>query len=281
LGILSIQSQVVAGHVGNSAAVFALQRLGREVWAVPTVLLSHHPGHGGAQGGVLAPALLGSLLAGFAARGCYARCEAVMSGYLGQAIVADIVLDAVRQARAADQNTVFLCDPVLGDDGRTYVSHDVVTSMHNLAAMGDIVTPNAYELFLLTGERFETRAGALGAMRALQRRGPGIVILTSFSGSDTVPGMIDVLAADGARAWRLAVPRLAPKFSGAGDLFAALFLNFFLPARDTAMALGQACAALCGVLRETARLGADELALIATQHLLVNPEQHFIAEPLV
>jgi pyridoxine kinase len=281
LGILSIQSQVVAGHVGNSAAVFALQRLGREVWAVPTVLLSHHPGHGGAQGGVLPPGLLADLLAGFAARKGFARCEAVISGYLGQAAVAGIVRDAVAQARAADKNTIYLCDPVLGDDGHTYVSHEVVTSMHNLAAMGDIVTPNDYELFLLTGQRFFNRAGALGAMRVLQARGPRLVILTSFSGADTAPGMIDVLAADGAQAWRVSVPRLAQKFSGAGDLFAALFLHFYLSARDAAAALGQACAVLAGVLEQTARMQADELALIAAQNLLAMPEQKFAVERLV
>ncbi len=271
---------MVSGHVGNAAAVFALQRLGHEVWPLPTILLSHHPGHGGAQGRATAMALLTDLLDGLDARGCFARCEAVISGYLGQAEQAAIVRDAVSRARAGGHKSVYLCDPVLGDDGRTYVSHDVVTELHNLAALADILTPNAYELSLLSGQVFATGAQALAAMRLLQRQGPGVVVLTGFTGQDTAPGTLDVLALDGAAAWRLRLPNLAQKFSGAGDLFAALFLSFWLNAHDTGKAVGKACSALHGVLAETVALGADELALIPAQNLLARPARTFLAERL-
>jgi pyridoxine kinase len=280
VGILSIQSQVVAGHVGNSAAGFALQCVGRDVWQIPTILLSHHPGHGGAQGGPMPAALLTSLLDGMASRGRFAQCEAVISGYLGSAETEAVVIDAVRRAKAANPDSVYHCDPVMGDDGRTYVGHDIVTAMHNLAAIADILTPNAYELSLLTGITPQTRAEALQVLRAAQALGPGIVVLTGFTGADTPPGAIDVLAADGPRAWRVTQPRLAQKFSGAGDLFSALFLNFWLEKRETDTALARACAATLEVLSRTAETGADELALIASQTQMLSPRHNLTPEPM-
>jgi len=281
MGILSIQSQVVAGHVGNSAAVFALQCLGREVWPIPTTLLSHHPGHGGSQGGPLPPALLKSLVEGLAAHGCFKRCEAVLSGYLGHADAADIIRDAVNRAKAATKNSVYLCDPVLGDDGRTYVSADIVTAVHNLAAFADILTPNAYELSLLAGYVLQNRNDALRALRAVQSLGPRIVVLSSFAGADTHTDTLDVMAVDGPAAWRLSLPLLAAKFFGAGDVFAALFLNFWLSNRDTQGALGNACSAVFGVLQQTALLGAAELALIDAQSMLSAPPRIFSSERMV
>jgi pyridoxine kinase len=278
MGILSIQSQVVSGHVGNSAAVFALRRLGAEVWPIPTILLSHHPGHGGAQGGPIPLALLKSLIAGIAARGCFNRCEAVLSGYLGQAEAADIVRDAVTRAKDATKNGVYLCDPVLGDDGRTYVSADVETAVHNLAAIADIMTPNAYELSLLAGHALQNRNDALHALRQVQSVGPRIVVLSSFAGVDTPANTLDVMAVDGPAAWRLSLPMIAGKFFGAGDAFAALFLNFWLPNRDTAAALGKACSALFGVLAQTPP--GEELALIAAQSMLSAPTRLFAAETM-
>ena len=278
MAILSIQSQLAAGYVGNSAAVFALQRLGREVWPLPTVLLSHHPAHGGSQGGPVPVHLLTSMLDGLVSRGGFGRCEAVLSGYLGQAEAADIVGRAVAGARAGTPGAVYLCDPVLGDDGRFYVGQDIVTPMHALAAIADIVTPNAFELGVLSGETVATRQQALQAMRVLQARGPGIVVLTSFIGADTPPATLDVMALDGAAAWRLNLPGFTQKFHGAGDLFAAVFLDAWLAQRDTGAALGKAGSATHAVLGATALPAADELLLIESQHLLPAPTVVFSPE---
>jgi pyridoxine kinase len=271
MAILSIQSQLAAGYVGNSAAVFALQRLGREVWPLPTVLLSHHPAHGGSQGGPVPIALQASMLGGLASRGGFSRCEAVLSGYLGQAETADIVRRAVAGARAGTPGAIYLCDPVLGDDGRFYVGQDIVAAMRELAALADIVTPNAFELGVLSGETVATRQQALQAMRILQARGPGIVVLTSFAGEDTPPATLDVMALDGASAWRLNLPSFTQKFHGAGDLFAAVFLDAWLARRDTGAALGKAGSALHAVLGATALPAAEELLLIEHQDLLAAP----------
>lgn len=280
MGIISIQSQVVAGHVGNSAAVFALQRAGREVWPIPTVLLSHHPGHGGAQGGALPAELLATLPAGLAVRGCFAQCEAILSGYLYAQAGADLVITCLHEARAAGANPVYLCDPVLGDDGLTYVRPEIVTAMHNLAALADILTPNAHELFLLTGASPKTASEALQALRLLQSRGPSIAVLTTFEGVDTKPGALEIIATDGQAAWRVTVPKLAQKFSGAGDLFAALFLHVWLTARDAPAALAQACAGVHEILLQTVSQGGDELALVAAQHHMLAPRYIFAPERL-
>jgi pyridoxine kinase len=288
MAILSIQSQVAAGHVGNSAAVFALQRLGREVWPIPTTLLSHHPGHGGAEGGPLPAALLDRILDGLRHRGCFSRCEAVLSGYLAYADNAACILRAVTLAKAASPGAVYLCDPVLGDDGRLYVSGDIVAAMHNLAAKADIITPNAFELSVLSGVACRTREDALRAMRLLQSKGPKVVVLSSFSGSDTALGTLDMLAVDGSASWALNIPALGQKFYGAGDLFTCLFLDAWLerPAaaqpdagrRNTGVALGKACAAVQAVLAQTAVVKADELQLIQAQTLLAAPHQIFLPE---
>lgn len=279
MSILSIQSQVVSGHVGNSAAVFALQRLGREVWPLPTTLLSHHPGHGGAAGGPVPAALQESLLDGMVSHGCFARCEAVLSGYLGHEDSAECVRRAAGLARAGTPGAIYLCDPVLGDEGRLYVRPEIVAAVRQLAAIADIVTPNAFELHLLARRETATRAEALDAMRILQGEGPGIVLLSSFAGADTPPGTLDLLLADGPAAWRLNIPDLGRKFHGAGDVLAALFLHAWLPGRDSAAALARAVAALQAMLAETAARGADELLLIPAQALLAAPPDGFIPEP--
>lgn len=280
MGILSIQSQVVAGFVGNAASVFALQRLGVEVWPLPSVLLSHHPGHGGAQGGAVPAALKARLLDGLDQFGCFMRCEAVISGYLSSGDDADLVVEAVRRARRGSA-AVYLCDPVLGDDGRTYVPPDVVSAVHNLAVIADIITPNAYELSLLSGVSLHGRHDALRAMRVLQARGPKIVLLSSFAGADTPADTIDVMVLEANAAWRLAMPRLDYKFSGAGDVLAALFLHFWLVGKDSGKAMAASCAALFGVLGETMAGKANELALVSAQHHLVSPARQFSVERLV
>lgn len=230
------------------------------------------------KGGPIPIGLQACILEGLTSRGGFARCEAVLSGYLGQAEAADIVRRAVAGARAETPGAVYLCDPVLGDDGRFYVGQDIVARMRDLAAAADIVTPNAFELGVLSGETVATRQQALRAMRVLQARGPGIVVLTSLVGDDTPHATLDVMALEGASAWRLNLPGLAQKFHGTGDLFAAVFLDAWLTQRDTGAALGKASSASHAVLGATAARAADELLLIECQHLLGAPPVVFVPE---
>lgn len=263
MAILSIQSQVLNGSVGNSGATFILARLGHEVWPLPSVLLSHHPGHGGAEGGPVKPARLAALVVGLAARGAFARCEAVLSGYLGAPAAVPVVLDAVSRARAANPDALYACDPVIGDAGRIYVPDELIEGFRTrLIPAADIAFPNPFELALLTGTEATDRASAFAAMARL---GPPTVLLTGFAGSDTKAGMLDILAlADGKR-HVVSVKRLDRQFSGAGDAFAALFMAHFLPGRDVARALAKAAAAMTALIEATERAGSEELAIVAGQ----------------
>ncbi len=269
--VLSIQSDVVRGHVGNAAARFALQRVGVDAWAVPTVLLSNHPGHGKFRGDVTSAAAIASLIDGLDAHGWLARCDGVISGYLGAADQARAVADAVRRVKAQNPLAVYLCDPVFGDDDGAYARPGVAEAMaRELVPLADVVTPNRFELTSLTSKKIESAADAVAAARALGKT-EAVVTSVPFEG-----GRIGTVAVVGSSAWAVAAPRIAQVPNGSGDLLAALYLAARLNGRDVAAALSAACSAVDGVLRASA--GVDELRLVAAQAELVRPSQVLAAE---
>lgn len=271
--VLSIQSDVVRGHVGNAAARFALQRLGVDVWAVPTVLLSNHPGHGKFRGDVTSAAALTALIDGLDAHGWLARCDGVISGYLGAADQARVAADAVRRVKAANRQALYLCDPVFGDDDGAYARPGVAEAMaRELVPLADIVTPNRFELTSLTSKKIENAGDAVAAARAL---GKGEVVVTSvpFDG-----GRIGTVAVAGNAQSAVAAARIAQVPHGSGDLLAALYLAARLSGRDVSAALSASCSSVDGVLRASS--GADELHLVSAQRELVQPSQVLAAEPV-
>jgi pyridoxine kinase len=271
LCVLSIQSEVVRGHVGNSAARFALQRLGIDVWAVPTVLLSNHPGHGRFRGETTSAAALAALIDGLDAHGWLARCSGVISGYLGAADQARVVADAVRRVKGQNPHAVYLCDPVFGDDGGAYARPGVAEAMaRELVPLADIVAPNRFELSSLTSKKIECEADAVAAARAL---GKAETVVTSvpFEG-----GRIGTVAVTREGAWAAAAPKIERVPNGSGDLLAALYLGARLQGRDAAGALSAACSAVDAVLHASA--GADELRLVAAQGELAAPGRLLTAE---
>ena len=279
MNILSIQSQVAWGHVGNAAAVFPLQRLGAEVWPVPTVLFSNHPGHGGFRGQPVAPALIRDLVAGIEERGALSRCDAVLAGYLGSLETGAAVLEAVARAKAASPAAWFCLDPVIGDAGRVYVRPGIPEFLRDQALpLADLATPNQFELEWLTGRPVGTLAEAKAALGRLQALGPRCVLVTSLAVADTPDGSLDLLAAEDGACWRLRTPRLAQHFSGAGDTLAALFLFHRLATGSARLALEAAAASTHGLLRRTAEAGAAELLTVAAQQEFVAPSWRFSAE---
>lgn len=274
MAVLSVQSQVVHGHVGNSAAQFALNRLGREVWALPTVLLSNHPGHGGFAGRVTPADELATLLEGMAARGFLAHAEAVLSGYLGDAANGKVLREAVARVNRAKPQAPWLLDPVMGDvHTGVYVKPELVPFFRAAAAEADIVTPNRFELGLLLDRPTPTtRAELCAAAEALT--GPRIVAVTSALIED---GRIATLLRTDEGAWLGWVPYIAKAPHGSGDLFAALFLAHLLD-RAPLVALERALAAVADVLQ--ASDGQLEMALIAQQDRLAAPVSHVAIEPL-
>ncbi len=278
--ILSIQSSVVYGHVGNSAAVFPLQRLGCEVWPIDTVQFSNHPGHGAWTGQVFPGRATSDLVDGLAARGVLGRVDAVLSGYVGDVATAEAIVDAVGRVRAANGRALYACDPVIGDDGPgIYVRPGIAVHFRDRAVPeADILTPNRFELALLA-DGADARA-SIAALRARMRPGgPRIVLVTSVRDPSAPADTVDLLAASDAGLHRVRTPLLPIAVNGAGDLVAATFLHHLLRTGDAAASLGLAASAVFGVVERTFRHGARELELIAAQDEIVAPTRIFVPEP--
>ncbi|MEI7713606.1 MAG: pyridoxal kinase PdxY [Rhodospirillales bacterium] len=284
MNILSIQSWVSYGHVGNASAVFPLQRLGAEVWSINTVQFSNHTGYGHWTGQVYTGETIRDLIDGIAARDALPRCDAILSGYMGDAGIGAGILHAVETVRAANPTAIYCCDPVIGDtDTGVYVRPGIEEFMRDRALpLADIATPNRFELERLTGiacATMDTVKLAAQHLQALMRSdGPRCVLLTSLE-TETTPGdRIDMIAAEAGAFWLLRAPRLPVAVNGAGDTIAALFLFHRLRTGSAKDALEAAGSSVHGLLRHTARVGSREIATIAAQEEFVSPSVLFKAE---
>ena len=287
MNILSIQSHVAYGHVGNAAAVFALQRLGAEVWPLHTVQYSNHKGYGTWTGRDFSAAHIRDLVKGLAARGALAACDAVLSGYVGPAAMGAAIEQAVKRTRRANPAALYACDPVMGDhageggSGSLYVAADIPDFFRARALpLADIVTPNRFELEILSGRPIASLDDALAAARGVLKMGPKVLLLTSLRVESTSPEEIEMLAVTAEAAWRVRTPflRLDPTPNGAGDTVAAVFLARYLKTRQVPAALGHAAAAIYAVIAATRAAGTRELQLIAAQDELVSPARRFEVE---
>ena len=286
VNILSIQSWVSYGHVGNAAAVFPLQRLGFEVWSINTVQFSNHTGYGSWTGQVYAPETVAEIVDGIQARGELPGCGAVLSGYMGSEGTVAAVVAAVMRVRDANPAALYCCDPVMGDVGRgVFVREGLPEQIAALAVpQADILTPNQFELELLTGCAVVTLQDALDAAHLLRGRmrpeGRRIVMVTSLIRRGVPEGSIETLAVTGDGAWLCRTPLidLDPPRNGTGDAIAALFLGHFLRSGSVASALSLAMSALYGLLERTHAAGTREIQLIAAQDDYAQPPQVFGAE---
>ncbi len=269
--VLSIQSEVAFGHVGNSAARFALQRLGVDVMTLPTVMFSNQPGHGGMRGAATDAAALDALVTGLEERGFLDEVDAVISGYLGDATQAAVVRRAVGAVKTRNAKALYLLDPVFGDEGGAYAKPGIAEAMaRELLPLADIVTPNRFELASLTSRRIESAADAVAAARLLGRP---LVLATSTP----VPGgRIGTMAVTAEQAFLMATTRVERPPSGTGDLLAGLFLAWRLKGADITDALASAVAAVDHMIRATLAGDFGEMPLAAEQEALVAPE---IPEP--
>jgi pyridoxine kinase len=273
--VLSIQSSVAHGHVGNSAAAFALQRLGQDIMRIDTVRFSNHPAHGGFAGGPAPATEIAMLVDGLSERGFLKECRAVLSGYLGTAENGKAVAHAVNAVRAATRDSIFLCDPVMGDDPKGLFVHPDIPAVFRevLIPAADILTPNRFELEMLAGfpcnSPEEVRMGA----ESLLERGPSLVLVTGLAYE---PNWIESLAVSAGGVWRVRSPRIdAPAF-GAGDTFSAIFLGRLLEQPNVARALELACASVTAILQAT----RTELALVPAQSAIEAPPSIVRADPV-
>ena len=279
MNLLSIQSHVAYGHVGNSAAVFPLQRLGHEVWPIHTVQFSNHTGYGAWRGAVFEADTIREVVRGIAERGVLGTCDGVLSGYMGSAEIGAAILDAVAQVRQANPGARYCCDPVIGDVGRgVFVCPDIPDCLRERAVpAADIVTPNHFELDRLTGRATNTMADVLAAIDLLHARGPRVVLVTSLHTQETPEDAIDVVACDATGRFRVRTPRLPIAVNGAGDAIAALFFGHVLESGSVAEAISRAVSSVFGVLKRTFEAGSQEILLVAAQEEFVAPSQVFEA----
>ena len=281
MNVISIQSQVAYGHVGNSAAVFPMQMHGIDVIAVPTTLLSNRPGYPTIRGRVLDAQLVADLLLGIEERGAVDAAQMILSGYLGSADNAAVVADFVTRAKARNPALRYCCDPVLGDRDRGLFVHADIPPLvrDRLCRLADIITPNHFEFEWLCGAKATTIGQAIEAARALMARGPSTVVVTSAELSDTPDGEIETLAVERAKetfkAWRVRTPKLPISPNGTGDLFAALLVSARVRGSDTPEALGHAASAIFAVLERTAARATEEMRIIESAELLANPKRRF------
>jgi pyridoxine kinase len=280
LNILSIQSHVAYGHVGNASATFPMQRLGHEVWPIHTVQFSNHTGYGSWTGRVFDGLAVEELVDGIAARGALAHCDGVLSGYMGSADIGQAVLSTAARVRAANPAALFCCDPVIGDVGRgVFVRAGIPEFMRDLAVpAADIVTPNQFELNYLSGGTSATLPDAKAALARIHALGPRVVLVTSLHTEATPDDAIDLVAGEGSAVWRVRTPKLGISVNGAGDAIAALFFVHYLESRSAKVALENAASSIYGLLRRTEEAGSREILMVAAQDEFVSPTRVFAAE---
>lgn len=279
--ILSIQSHVAYGHVGNSAAAFPLQRLGHEVWPVLTVNFSNHTGYGAWQGPLIDPEDVRAVISGIEDRGVLGTCDAVLSGYQGSPAVADVVVDAVQRVKAANPAATYTCDPVMGNaKSGCFVNPEIpVVIRERVVPVADILTPNQFELGFMTGREAlgepSTLEDILAAADAARDLGPSTILITSVERVDAPADSIEMLAVTGDGAWLVQTPRLPMKANGSGDITAALFTAHLHETGSPAEALARTTSSVFAVLQATLNSGERELRLIAAQEAIAHPECQF------
>ncbi|MCL2758904.1 MAG: pyridoxal kinase PdxY [Treponema sp.] len=286
MAVLSIQSHVVYGYAGNTAAVFPLQRLGREVWAINTVEFSNHTGYGAWRGKILGAELAADLVMGLEERNVLNRCEAVLSGYLGDAAVGKAIIDAVKKVKNKSPGALYCCDPVMGDISRGfYVKPDIPDIFKNeLVPLADIVCPNQFELEALTGIQITGIDSVIKAINTLHEMGPSIVLVTSLMEK---AGEINMAASDKTNIYKTTTPKLplGSGVAGTGDMTAAVFLSRYLETRSLEKTLEMCTASVYGVLEVSLKTASNtgnlvELKPIDAQEQFVSPLHSFKAEKI-
>jgi len=278
--ILSIQSAVAYGHVGNSAATFPLQRIGAEVLPVNTVNFSNHTGYGAWRGSLISPDEVHDVILGIEERGILPQIDVVLSGYQGGIGIGDVIVDAVNRVKAANPSAIYACDPVMGNaKSGCFVAPEIPELLRDrVVPVADIITPNQFELGYLTGTDPSTLESTLESVDLARAMGPSTVLVTSVERPDRDPETIEMLAVDESGAWTVRTPYLPFKANGSGDVTAALFSAHYRETADAALALERTASSVFDLIRLTYESGNRELQLIQAQEFYAHPQMQFSAE---
>ena len=276
--VVTIQSHVAYGHVGNDAAIFPLQVSGFEVIDVPTTLLSNHPGYPTMRGEFVEPRLIDDLLQGLRERDVPGFATGIISGYLGDPGTADAVRDFVRDAKGQNPALRYLCDPVMGDTG-IYVDPALPDRFRDeLVPLADAITPNQFEFGLLAGGDITTRAELLAAADRLVAAGIGTVVVTGTQLDDTPADSLDIYGVTADGAWRVRTPRFDFTPVGTGDVYTALFAANWFRDGDVAAAIAAAASGVYAVLTVTRAADVPEMRLVASAAKMLQPDTVFPVE---
>jgi pyridoxine kinase len=277
VSILSIQSSVAYGHVGNSAAVFPLQRLGVEVWPVHTVHFSNHTGYGEWRGPLLPADDVRAVIQGVEERGAFPGVDAVLSGYQGGEDIGDVILDAVARVKTANPAAIYACDPVMGNAKSGCFVHPAIPVLlrERVVPAADLITPNQFELGFLTDTQPLSVEDTLASVDLARAMGPSTVLVTSVERPDAPEGTIEMMAVTDTGAWLVQTPRLPMKANGSGDVTAALFTAHLLETGDAAVALARTASSVFDLLQNTLDSGERELQLVQSQETFAHPRLQF------
>jgi pyridoxine kinase len=275
--ILSIQSAVAYGHVGNSAAVFPLQRIGVEVMPVYTVNFSNHTGYGAWRGPLISPDDVRDVITGIEERGAFPQIDVVLSGYQGGEGIADVILDAVARVKHVNRDAIYACDPVMGNaKSGCFVAPAIpVLLRERVVPAADLITPNQFELGFLTGTEPADLESTLASADLARAMGPSTVLVTSVERPDRPEGTIEMLAVTDDGAWIVQTPHIPMKANGSGDVTAALFTAHYRRTRDAADALARTTSSVYDLLERTHASGERELQLVEAQEAYANPRLQF------
>lgn len=282
MNILSIQSHVSYGHVGNSAAVFPLQRIGHEVWPVHTVNFSNHTGYGQWGGELIPAAQVRNVIDGMEQCGAFERIDAILSGYQGGSDIADVIVDAVARIKEANPQAVYACDPVMGNAKSGCFVSDLIPPLlrDKVVPVADIITPNQFELEYLTGVPAHDTTSTLEAIAAAQEMGPDTVLVTSVRRPETPADAIEMIAANEQGAWLVRTPFIDFKRNGSGDVTAALFTGHYIRERDAADALARTASSVFDLIETTFTADSRELLIIESQEAIAHPRLQFEVEQI-
>ncbi|WP_378144451.1 pyridoxal kinase PdxY [Cnuibacter sp. UC19_7] len=277
--ILSIQSAVAYGHVGNSAAVFPLQRIGVEVLPVYTVNFSNHTGYGAWRGPLISPDDVRDVITGIEDRGVFPQIDVVLSGYQGGTGIGDVIVDAVKRVKAANPSAIYACDPVMGNaKSGCFVAPEIPDLLRDrVVPVADIITPNQFELGYLTGTEPASLESTLESVDLARAMGPSTVLVTSVERPDRESETIEMLAVDDEGAWIVQTPLIPIKANGSGDVTAALFTAHYRATGSAQQALERTASSVYDLIDATYRSGERELQLVETQEAYAHPRLQFSA----
>lgn len=283
--ILSIQSHVVYGHAGNSAAEFPMQRCGVRVWSLNTVQFSNHTQYGQWTGEVMTAKHLLDIVQGIDNIHQLKKCDAVLNGYIGSPEQGKSILEIVKKVKNENPNAVYFCDPVMGHPEKGCIVAPGVSEFFKNEAMGvsDIMAPNLLELEILTDRTITSVSEVVSAVDVIHSKGVKTVLVKHLSRAGYRSDKFEMLLSTSEGKWHISRPLVdfgVRQPVGVGDLTSGLLLTHMLLGKNFKEVLEHTTAAVYAVMLETHRQGEYELQLVAAQDEIVNPTQMFEAVKL-